>query len=374
MRLLFLILLTLLPLRAMAQDAALLVADQLYITRERELVASGNVEAFQNGVRLRASSIRYDQGTGALSIEGPITLTEGDGTVITATAAELDAGLRNGILKGARLVLNQQLQLAAVQIDRVDGRYNQLYKTAVTSCRICDDGSAPLWQIRAKRVIYDELEEQLYFDEAQFRIGRIPVFYIPRLRLPGPTVERASGFLVPSIRSTSALGIGLKIPYFIKLSDKRDLTLTPYLRENAMELNASFTLSSDPRIDRGQNRSAGLLAKWRQDFAPGRTRLIAGLDLAEAAWKISGEHFDWEAGMDWYIVHQVSSVHTRLLCERLGIDHNRAPQTFPTNGNVGPAAIPMTLAKVSDKIAPGDRVLLMGIGSGLNTSYTEIVW
>jgi 3-oxoacyl-[acyl-carrier-protein] synthase-3 len=78
--------------------------------------------------------------------------------------------------------------------------------------------------------------------------------------------------------------------------------------------------------------------------------------------------------MDWYIVHQVSSVHTRLLCERLGIDHNRAPQTFPTNGNVGPAAIPMTLAKVSDKIAPGERVLLMGIGSGLNTSYTEIVW
>jgi 3-oxoacyl-[acyl-carrier-protein] synthase III len=34
----------------------------------------------------------------------------------------------------------------------------------------------------------------------------------------------------------------------------------------------------------------------------------------------------------------------------------------------------MTLASVSDKIAPGERVLLMGIGSGLNTSYTEIVW
>ena len=240
MRGLLLLILALLPLRALAQDAALLVADQLYITRERELVASGNVEAFQNGTRLRASAIRYDQGTGALSIEGPITLTEGDDTVIVANAAELDADMRNGILTGARLVLNQQLQLAAVQIDRVDGRYNQLYKTAVTSCRICEDGRPPLWQIRAKRVIHDELEQQLYFDEAQFRIGNIPVFWLPRLRLPGPGVERASGFLVPSVRSTSALGVGLKIPYFIKLGDRRDLTLTPYFSSSTKTLEFRY--------------------------------------------------------------------------------------------------------------------------------------
>jgi LPS-assembly protein len=228
------------PLRAFAQDAALLVADQLYITRERELVAQGNVEAFQDGIRLRATAIRYNQDSGALTIEGPITLTGEDGTVITATAAELDAGLRNGILRGARLVLNQQLQLAAVQIDRVDGRYNQLYKTAVTSCRVCDDGRAPLWQIRAKRVVHDEQEQQLYFDEAQFRIGRVPVFWLPRLRLPGPSVERATGFLVPSVRSTSSLGVGLKIPYFIKLSEKRDLTLTPYLSSSTSTLELRY--------------------------------------------------------------------------------------------------------------------------------------
>ncbi|MCX7566062.1 LPS assembly protein LptD [Sulfitobacter sp. F26169L] len=242
LRLMILLCVILLPLRAVAQDqkAALLVADQLYITRDRELVASGNVEAFQNGIRLQASAIRYNQDSGALSIEGPITLSEGEDTVILANAAELDAELRNGILKGARMVLNQQLQLAAVQIDRVDGRYNQLYKTAVTSCRVCDDGRAPLWQIRAKRVIHDEVEQQLYFDEAQFRIGRVPVFWLPRLRLPGPSVERASGFLVPSIRSTSSLGVGLKIPYFIKLSDKRDLTLTPYLSSSTSTLELRY--------------------------------------------------------------------------------------------------------------------------------------
>ena len=102
--------------------------------------------------------------------------------------------------------------------------------------------------------------------------------------------------------------------------------------------------------------------------------LVAGLDLAEAAWKHSGHDFDWEVGMDWYIVHQVSQVHTRLITERLGIDPDKAPLTFPKYGNVGPAAIPLTLAKSADRIEVGDRVLCMGIGSGLNTSFTEIVW
>jgi 3-oxoacyl-[acyl-carrier-protein] synthase-3 len=102
--------------------------------------------------------------------------------------------------------------------------------------------------------------------------------------------------------------------------------------------------------------------------------LIAGLDLGEAAWKYAGHAFDWEVGMDWYIVHQVSQVHTRLMCERLGVDRDRVPLTFPKLGNVGPAAIPITLASVADRIEPGHRVLCMGIGSGLNTSFTEIVW
>ncbi|QUJ77557.1 LPS-assembly protein LptD [Sulfitobacter albidus] len=244
MRWLLTLLVILAPIWAGAQtrptDPALLVADQLFITRDRVLVAQGNVEAFQGDVRLRASAIRYDQGSGALSIEGPITLTEGTDTVIVADAASLDADLRNGILTGARLVLNQQLQLAAVQIDRVDGRYNQLYKTAVTSCRICDDGRPPLWQIRARRVIHDEVERQLYFDDAQFRIGTLPVFWLPRLRLPGPTVERATGFLVPSVRSTSQLGVGLKIPYFVRLSEKRDLTITPYLSSSTTTLELRY--------------------------------------------------------------------------------------------------------------------------------------
>lgn len=102
--------------------------------------------------------------------------------------------------------------------------------------------------------------------------------------------------------------------------------------------------------------------------------LSAGLDLAEEAWTDALQSFDWAGGADWYILHQVSKVHTTMLCARLGIDPAKAPLTYPHYGNVGPAAVPITLASVQDQILPGQRVFCMGIGSGLNTSLTEIVW
>lgn len=102
--------------------------------------------------------------------------------------------------------------------------------------------------------------------------------------------------------------------------------------------------------------------------------LVAGLDLAADAWDASKTDFDWTDGLDWYIFHQVSKVHTTMLCDRLGIDPSKAPITFPHFGNIGPAAIPITLASVQDKIQLGQRVMCLGIGSGLNTSALEILW
>ncbi|WP_363323303.1 LPS assembly protein LptD, partial [uncultured Tateyamaria sp.] len=220
---------------------AVLVADDIQVTRDRRLIARGNVEAFQNGTRLTAQSIEYNPDTGALTITGPIVIDDGAGTRILANQAELSNDLQNGLLTGARLVLNDQLQLASVQMNRVNGRYTQLYKTAVTSCHICgDDPRPPLWQIRAKRVIHDEEERQLYFDHAQLRIRNTPILYLPRLRLPDPSQDRATGFLIPELQSNSRLGTGLRLPYFIKLGDHRDLTLTPYIANNTRTLEFRY--------------------------------------------------------------------------------------------------------------------------------------
>jgi acyl-CoA:acyl-CoA alkyltransferase len=102
--------------------------------------------------------------------------------------------------------------------------------------------------------------------------------------------------------------------------------------------------------------------------------LAAGLKLSEELWADAAPEFDWAGGMDRYVIHQVSKVHTQALCDRFGIEPARVPTTFPTRGNLGPASVPFTLAEQADTLLDRDRVLLMGIGSGLNACCLEIVW
>ena len=259
---------------------AMLVADQVFITPERTLIAEGNVEAFQGDIRLRAQKITFDRDNGTLQIVGPIRIDQGGEITILASAAEMDKDLRNGILNGARMVFQQQLQLASVQMTRVSGRYTQLYKTSVTSCHVCGDGSPPLWQIRAERVTHDQLEKQLYFENAQFRILDVPVFYFPGLRLPDPTLDRASGFLVPSVRTTSALSTGIKVPYFFTFGDNRDLTLAPYLSSKTRTLDARYRQA----FRNGALEIEGAIT--RDDLQPGDTR---GYLFADGAFDLRND-------------------------------------------------------------------------------------
>lgn len=248
------------------QPPAILVADQLFITPERTLVAQGNVEAFQGNTRLSAKKITFDQTEGSLQIEGPIRIDEGEDVTILADAAELDRDMRNGLLVGARMVFQQQLQLASLQMTRVGGRYTQLYKTAVTSCHVCNDGRPPLWQIRAERITHDQQEKQLYLESAQLRVMDVPVFYFPAIRLPDPTLERASGFLIPSLRTTSNLGTGVKVPYFLTLGPHRDLTIAPYVSSRTRTLDLRYRQA----FRRGEIEING--AYTRDDLYPGEGR------------------------------------------------------------------------------------------------------
>ncbi|MCT4641558.1 MAG: 3-oxoacyl-ACP synthase III [Bacteriovoracaceae bacterium] len=100
------------------------------------------------------------------------------------------------------------------------------------------------------------------------------------------------------------------------------------------------------------------------------TLLHAGVELASKTWmdyksnfNIDNDHFSH------FITHQVGIAHTALLFDKLEIDINKNHYTFFKYGNTGSAAVPLTFIKAMEnsKISKGQKVCLMGIGSGLHS-------
>ncbi|MCB2121012.1 MAG: LPS-assembly protein LptD [Rhodobacteraceae bacterium] len=254
------------PAAALAEDAATLVADRIFLTGTGTLTAEGHVEVFFADARLTAAAIIYDPASDRLTITGPLTVEDGRGTVIMADAASLSRDMTDGILESARMVIDQQMQIASNRIVREAGRYTRMERVVASACEVCPSDPIPLWEIRAERVVHDQQERQLYFDHAQFRVMGLPIFYAPWLRMPDPTLDRATGFLLPSIRSTSNLGVGIKVPYFITLGDSRDVTLAPYVSGRTSTLEFRYRQA----FENGRVEVQGAVS--RDDILPDETR------------------------------------------------------------------------------------------------------
>lgn len=105
--------------------------------------------------------------------------------------------------------------------------------------------------------------------------------------------------------------------------------------------------------------------------------LAAGMELAGRTWKEAVAAFDWDPrSYDVYALHQVSKVHTKAVADQLGLEADRFPLLYPQFGNIGPAGVPTVLSKAVEdgRVAAGTRVMLMGVGSGINAAAAEVRW
>ncbi|BBO90782.1 3-oxoacyl-ACP synthase III [Desulfosarcina ovata] len=106
--------------------------------------------------------------------------------------------------------------------------------------------------------------------------------------------------------------------------------------------------------------------------------MLFGVDLAKQTWDLAGRVLaNWsDDEIDAYIPHQVSQRNMDVLNEKLGLTPQKHHLNFPTLGNIGPAAVPITLNQAAEtgRVRPGNHVALMGIGSGLNCSMMSVTW
>ncbi len=105
--------------------------------------------------------------------------------------------------------------------------------------------------------------------------------------------------------------------------------------------------------------------------------LMAGIELSSRTWKKAQEELGFDdSDVDQYCLHQVSLVHAHQLATSLGVNIEKALLIVCEYGNIGPASVPMVLSMALDlgRIKDGDRVVLAGIGSGINCIVAEVIW
>ncbi len=102
-----------------------------------------------------------------------------------------------------------------------------------------------------------------------------------------------------------------------------------------------------------------------------------GMEVGLKTWEIAKNRLGWMVeDLDHFVIHQVGKAHTETFARVMGIDLRKIFRLYPGHGNIGPAGVPITLSKMisNGRVQPGDRIALMGIGSGINCTMAEVVW
>jgi LPS-assembly protein len=122
-------------------------------------------------------------------------------------------------------------RFSAPRAERAEGETTIFERGTYTACEPCKNNPErpPLWQVRAARIIHNNSERTIYYENATLEIGGIPVAYLPYFWTPDPTVKRKTGFLTPRYVISNSLGYGGSIPFFWALAPNYDLTFTPTL-------------------------------------------------------------------------------------------------------------------------------------------------
>ena len=111
-------------------------------------------------------------------------------------------------------------------------------KSIFTICNYRDNDKCPPWTIQASKMLHDNIKKTIYYDNALIKVYDIPIFYIPKLSHPDPTVKRRSGFLSPTLTDSKNLGTGVSLPYFFDMGRDKNFTFTSkiFVDENPLIL------------------------------------------------------------------------------------------------------------------------------------------
>ena len=112
-------------------------------------------------------------------------------------------------------------------------------KGTFTFCKKRD--KCPPWEMSANEIRHDKLKKIIHYKGASLKVYDKKVFYFPKFFHPDPTVKRQTGFLIPRLQENSTTGLSLKLPYFIAVSENKDITFSPrFFNDDKFLLQSEF--------------------------------------------------------------------------------------------------------------------------------------
>jgi LPS-assembly protein len=198
----------------------------IYDTKGNRVIARGNVEIYYNKNVLTADEVIYDQSANTLTARGNVEVKEANGNIIRADNYTLTDDFRDGFVQSLSVVTSDQSRITAERGERREGNVTEFSEATFTACK-SEGNVPPLWCIGAKRIIHDQANATISYQDAELKFYGITVGYLPYFEHPDPSVKRKSGFLSPVYGNSDDLGFFTEIPYYFALSPSYDFTFRP---------------------------------------------------------------------------------------------------------------------------------------------------
>ena len=215
-----------------------------------------------------------------------------------------------------------------------NGNKSIITKGVFTLCKRNDD--CPPWQLSANEIQHDKEKKIIYYKDAWLKLYDKPVFYFPRFFHPDPTVKRQSGFLMPTFQDSSSLGSSLVVPYYIVLSDNKDLTINPRLySDEKILLQTEYRqvhANTNHALDFSVMNESGLANKSHFFLNSFRKLNFSNFDDSELSLKI--EQTSNDTYLKTYKIESPIMKDTSLLESSLSVSAYRDDLSFDTSFQV----------------------------------------
>jgi LPS-assembly protein len=213
-------------------------ADQVsYDNQTALVVASGRVRMNRDGYYLASDRVEWNRDTGSVVAIGNVVLLSPEGDRVIGNRVVLDDKLRDGTVEDLLAVLESGGRVAARSATRTDGIL-RLNHAIYTPCPVTTPSGCPTnpsWSISAVRVTRDPAEGRLRFEGGRLTILGLTLPLLPVFSISDGSNDRAAnGLLIPDLSVSSSNGVELGVPYYLRLGDNKDLTLTPHLYTKAL--------------------------------------------------------------------------------------------------------------------------------------------